>query len=93
MRGNFRFQAFVSGLATGILFLLLHLYTLYIAYPNGLLTTILTLICPIGAELYWIVHIWLLTEKLPIPLTLLCLVWVVLAISTLALFRASEETA
>jgi hypothetical protein len=91
MRRNLRFQAFVSGLVTGILFLILHLFTLYIAYPSGFISMILTLICPIGAQIYWIVQIWLSTGTFLNILTLLCAAWVLLAISTLVFLRASRE--
>jgi hypothetical protein len=54
---------------------------------------LLTLLLPVAAQIYWIFHIEHLTGTFLNALTVLCLVWVVLAISTFALSRASRETA
>ncbi len=93
MRRNYAFLAIFCGLAMAVLFLAIHLFTLYIAYPGGAGQMLLTLLLPVAAQIYWIFHIAHLTGTFLNALTVLCLVWVVLAISTFALSRASRETA
>lgn len=35
-----------------------HLYIVYIAFKEGLLSGILTLILPVIAEIYWLIKLW-----------------------------------
>jgi hypothetical protein len=84
--------AIVSGIAAGILFVGIHIYTVHLAYTHSILQMLLTLIVPIGAQLYWLFQIWHATGTFLNPLTVLCLIWLVVFASALVLHFATRET-
>jgi hypothetical protein len=92
MRSHLVVPAIVSGFVAGILFVGIHIFTVYLAYLSGLPQMLLTLIFPIGAQIYWVLHIWRLTGTFLNVLTGLCLIWVLVLVSALILSRASRET-
>jgi hypothetical protein len=75
------------------MFLCIHIYTLIIAFPGGLLKVFLTLILPVAAEVYWIARLWSQTGTFLNLLTMMSMTCVALA--GLALFFAitSRESA
>jgi hypothetical protein len=91
MRALFAALAMIAGFGVWILSLGIYLLTLYIAYLSGFVQMLLTLIFPVAAQIYWIFNIWYLTGTFLNTLTVLCLVWVVLLISTFAFSQLSEK--
>jgi hypothetical protein len=84
--------AIISWIAAGILFVGIHIFTVYLAWTHSILQMLLTLIVPVGAQLYWLVHTWYLTGRFLNLLTGLCLIWLVVFVSALVLHFATRET-
>jgi hypothetical protein len=93
MRRISNFLGILCGIAMVALFLVIYILTVYIAYLDGFAQMLLTMVLPFVAQIYWIYHIGHLTGTFLNTLTVLCIVWVVLAISTFALSKAGRETA
>jgi hypothetical protein len=89
---NLVIPAIISWIAAGILFVGIHIFTVYLAYTHSILQMLLTLFVPIVAELYWLVHIWYETGTFFNLLTALCLIWLVVVLSALVLHFATRET-
>src|SRR5436190_23544673 len=83
----------LCGVVTVVLFLVIYFLTVYIAYLDGFVQMLLTMVLSFVAQLYWIYQIGHLTGTFLNTLTVLCLIWVVVAISTFALSKAGRDTA
>jgi hypothetical protein len=84
--------AIISWIVAGILFVGIHIFTVYLAWTHSILQMLLTLIVPVGAQLYWLFHIWYVTGTFLNLLTGLCLIWLVVFLSALVLYFATRET-
>ena len=93
MRGYISILTMFCSIVTVVLFIVIYVLTVYIAYLDGLIQMLLTMALPFIAQLYWIYQIGHLTGTFLNTLTVLCLIWVVVAISTFALSKAGRETA
>ena len=85
--------AIISWIAAGILFVGIHIFTVYLAYTHSVLQMLLTLIVPVVAQVYWVFQIWHTTGTFLNLLTGLCLVWLAVFASALVLHFATRETA
>jgi hypothetical protein len=85
--------AIISWIAAGILFVGIHIFTVYLAYTHSILQMLLTLVVPVGAQLYWIFQTWYATGTFLNLLSGLCLIWLVVLALALVLHSATRETA